>query len=104
MGGHDRKNSKVQPKEVDGSKIGNVVWVIFFIIIASAGCIKVKWLKLNGSEGQKDQYFFLTYGAYWLQEVWTFVFHQPVFKKDDIGWPQQPPTERVLDINEKLDF
>ena len=51
MGGHDRKNSKVQPKEVDGSKIGNVVWVIFFIIIASAGCIKVKWLKLNGSEG-----------------------------------------------------
>ena len=34
MGGHDRKNSKVQPKEVDGSKIWNVVWVRYFIIIA----------------------------------------------------------------------
>ena len=22
------------------------------------GCIKVKWLKLNASEGQKDQYLF----------------------------------------------
>ena len=32
--GHDRKNSKVQPKEVDGSKIWNVVWVRYFIIIA----------------------------------------------------------------------
>ena len=26
------------------------------------------------------------------------------FQKNDIGWPQQPPTERVSDINEKLDF
>ena len=26
------------------------------------------------------------------------------FQKNDIGWPQQPPTERVLDISEKLDF
>ena len=23
----------------------------------------------------------LNYGAKWLQEVWTFEFHQPVFKK-----------------------
>jgi hypothetical protein len=28
------------------------------------------------------------------------VFHQPVFKKNDIGWPQQPPTEKVLKFNE----
>ena len=26
------------------------------------------------------------------------------FQKNDIGWPQQPPTERLSDINEKLDF
>jgi len=26
------------------------------------------------------------------------------FQKNDIGWPQQPPTERVTDISEKLDF
>jgi hypothetical protein len=28
----------------------------------------------------------------------------PVFKKNDIGWPQQPQTEKVTDISEKLDF
>ena len=27
------------------------------------------------------------------------MFHQPVFKKNDIGWPQQPPTEKVLKFN-----
>jgi hypothetical protein len=26
------------------------------------------------------------------------------FQKIYIGWPQQPPTERVSDINEKFDF
>ena len=26
------------------------------------------------------------------------------FQKNDIGWPQQPPTEKVSDISEKLDF
>ena len=26
------------------------------------------------------------------------------FQKIDIGWPQQPPTERVSDISKKLDF
>jgi hypothetical protein len=26
------------------------------------------------------------------------------FQKNDIGWPQQSPTERVSDISEKLDF
>ena len=25
-------------------------------------------------------------------------------QKNDIGWPQQPPTERVSDNSEKLDF
>ena len=25
-------------------------------------------------------------------------------QKNDIGWPQQPPTERVSDISEKFDF
>ena len=27
------------------------------------------------------------------------MFHQPVFKKNYIGWPQQPPTEKVLKFN-----
>ena len=26
------------------------------------------------------------------------------FQKSNIGWPQQPPTERVSNISEKLDF
>ena len=26
------------------------------------------------------------------------------FQKSNIGWPQQPPTEEVSDISEKLDF
>ena len=26
------------------------------------------------------------------------------FQKNDICWPQQPPTERVSDISEKLGF
>ena len=26
------------------------------------------------------------------------------FQKNNIGWPQQPPTERVSNISEKLDF
>ena len=26
------------------------------------------------------------------------------YQKNDIGWPQQPPTERVSDISEKFDF
>ena len=26
------------------------------------------------------------------------------FQKSNIGWPQQPPAERVSDISEKLDF
>ena len=26
------------------------------------------------------------------------------FQKSSIGWPQQPPTVRVADISEKLDF
>ena len=26
------------------------------------------------------------------------------FQKIDIGWPQQPPTEKVSDISEKLEF
>ena len=26
------------------------------------------------------------------------------FQKSNIGWPQQPPKERVHDISKKLDF
>ena len=27
------------------------------------------------------------------------MFHQPNFQKNYIGWPQQPPTEKVLKFN-----
>jgi hypothetical protein len=27
-----------------------------------------------------------------------------IFQKDNISWPQQPPTERVSDISKKFDF
>ena len=45
-------------------------------------------------------------------EVWFLVASGGVeicvssnsFQKNDIGWPQQPPTERVSDVGEKLDF
>ena len=26
------------------------------------------------------------------------------FQKNSIGWPQQPPTERVSNLSEKLNF
>ena len=31
-------------------------------------------------------------------------FSSTSFQKSNIGWPQQPPAERVSDISEKLDF
>ena len=34
-------------------------------------------------------------------EIWVL---SPSFQKSNIGWPQQPPTERVPNISEKLDF
>ena len=39
------------------------------------------------------------------QNVWTSgrgaSMHQPLFKKSNIGWPQQPLKERVPNINKK---
>ena len=31
--------------------------------------------------------------------VWAFEFHPPVSKNSNIGWLQQPPTEKVLKFN-----
>ena len=31
--------------------------------LGNTGCLIMKWWKLNGSEVQKDQYFFENYGA-----------------------------------------
>ena len=39
-----------------------------------------------------------------IQEVMTFGFYQIAFQKSAIGWPQQPLTEKMTDISEKLDF
>ena len=41
--------------------------------------------------------------AAWSQGLLICVL-SPSFQKSSIGWPQQPPTERVSDISEKLDF
>jgi hypothetical protein len=34
-------------------------------------------------------------------EIW---FLSTSFQKSNIGWPQQPPTEKMSDTIEKLDF
>ena len=34
-------------------------------------------------------------------DIW---FLSTSFQKSNIGWPQQPLTERMSDISEKLDF
>ena len=41
-----------------------------------------------------------------IPEVWAFEFHQPVLEKvRNIGWPpQQPSSERVLYVSEKLEL
>ena len=60
---------------------------------------KVKWLR---------QMYRLTFliSNLWspVQDFMTFGFYQPVFKKINISWLQQPPREKILDINENLDF
>ena len=36
-------------------------------------------------------------------EVGTFEFHQSTyFQKNNIGWPRQPPTEKVPKFNQML--
>ena len=39
-------------------------------------------------------------------ECWDreFLGITTIFQKNNIGWPQQPPTERVSDIGKKLNF
>ena len=39
-----------------------------------------------------------------LPHIHHLSFHQKFFQKSDIGWPQQPPTERVSDICKTSDF
>jgi hypothetical protein len=34
-------------------------------------------------------------------DIW---FLSTSFQKSNIGWPQQPPTERMSDISKNLDF
>ena len=60
---------------------------------------RVNWLR------QMDNLRFSISNLRWpVQEVMAFGFYQPVFKKSNIGWPQQPPTEKMSDISEKSDF
>ena len=46
----------------------------------TTGCLILKRKILNGSGGRRID-IFLNYGAWWLQEDCTFVFHQLVLKK-----------------------
>ena len=39
-----------------------------------------------------------------IPEVGEFEFHQFSFQKISIGWPQQPPTEKLPYISENLYF
>ena len=59
------------------------------------GCLIVKWVKLNGSEGKKDQYFFELWClvASWEVGIWV---SSTSFRESNTNWPQQPPTEIVL--------
>ena len=46
------------------------------------------------------------FGLKMVLECWDreFLGTTTIFQKSNISWPQQPPTERVPDISEKLDF
>ena len=48
--------------------------------------------------------FDLLWRWFWNTEIGNFWVPQLFSKKSNISWPQQPPTERVPDISEKLDF
>ena len=54
--------------------------------------------KVNQLSGVKGSIVLLNYGALWLQEVINFEFHESVFKKCNISWPQQPRTGKALKI------
>ena len=41
---------------------------------------------------------------YFINQFGRLYFINQFSKKNEIGWPQQPPTEKVSDISEKLDF
>ena len=64
----------------------------------STGYLTLKCPKVNGSDGQKDQHFI---------RLWCLVasgglricVSSTSFQKNDISWPQQPPTEKVQKFN-----
>ena len=74
--------SRAEP--VEGSKIMGAH--------SNTGCLIVKRMILNGSEGKKDQYFIglccpVASGGLHICVLLTS------FQKNDIGWPQQPLQE-----------
>ena len=46
------------------------------------------------------------FGLKMVLESWVreFLVTTTIFQKSNIGWPQQPPTERISDSSKKLDF
>ena len=53
--------------------------------------------------GSRIDNFHSIYLAAWSRELLICVSSSS-FQKSSIDWPQQPPTNRVSDISEKLDF
>ena len=53
--------------------------------------------------GRKIENFDDIYLTTWSQGLLICV-SSPSFQKNSIGWPQQPPSEWVLDVCKKLDF
>ena len=55
---------------------------------------------------QTDKDMDVIFGLKMVLECWDrkFLGTTTIFQKNNIGWPQQPPTERVSDISKKLDF
>ena len=66
--------------------------------LSATGCLILKRMILNGSEGKKDQYFIglccpVASGGFNICVLSTS------FQKNDISWPQQPLTEKVQKFN-----
>jgi hypothetical protein len=54
------------------------------------------------TDRQIEIFYFISLVAY--SGVYDILVLSTSFQKSNIGWPQQPPTERVSAIGEKLDF
>ena len=69
----------------------------------ATGCLIVIWFFQTTLRGRNIDNFNDVSLATCSQGL-TICVSTATFQKSSMGWPQQPSTERVSDINEKLDF